>query len=102
MRNGLGVTLEELDNEQIVQLVKSQGEDEPDEEAEEDDDDTCVCDITIQQAVTHAEELERFALSNPEHLNAEIIATIGNARRELQKKAVASKKQSTLAGFLGL
>jgi hypothetical protein len=66
---------EELEDDKIVSLVKSQGIDKSDSE-EDAEDNYEACNITASQAVFYAEQLEKYALGNPEKFTVEQSLTL--------------------------
>ena len=64
--------------------------------------DLVECNITIHEALAHAQVLGRLAPSNPQGFDADTIASIGNTKRRLKKKVIASKKKISLASAWGL
>jgi hypothetical protein len=76
---------EELEDDEIESLVKSQGIDKSDSE-EDAEDNHEACNITASQAVCHAEQFEKYALSNPEKFTAEQSLTLADIRRDMQRQ----------------
>jgi hypothetical protein len=82
---GENEVLEELEDDKVVSLVKSQGIDKSDSEEDAEDNDE-ACNITASQAVFYAEQLGTHALGNPEKLTAEQSLTLADIRRGMQRQ----------------
>jgi hypothetical protein len=74
---------EELEDDEIVSLVKSRGIDKSDSEEDAEHE---ACNITASQAVFYAEQLEKYALGNPEKLTAEQSLTLADIRSGMQRQ----------------
>jgi hypothetical protein len=89
---GENEVFEELEDDEIVSLVKSQGIDKSD--SEEDAEENCdACDITASQAVFYAKQLEKYALCNPEKFTAEQSLTLADIRRGMQRQQSSGTRQ---------
>jgi hypothetical protein len=55
------------------------------------------CTITTRQAVHFADQLEAFALCNPDVISVEHMLTLGRIKRELQQKQLSNLRQADIA-----
>jgi hypothetical protein len=86
----------ELDDREIVLLVKSEVVDDPDTD-EDETDNRQECTITTRQAVHFADQLEAFALCNSDVISVEHMLTLGRITCELQQKQLFNLRQADIA-----
>jgi hypothetical protein len=86
---------EELEVDEIVSPVKSQGIGKSDSE-EDAEDNHAACNITASQAVFYAKKLEKYALRNPEKLTAEQSLTLADIRRGMQRQQLSGMRHRSM------
>jgi hypothetical protein len=90
---------EELEDDEIVSLVKPQGISKSDLEGEAKDIHE-ACNSSALQVVFYADQFEKHALGNSEKSTVEQILTLADVRRGMQRKPLSGMRQKDMRGVV--